>query len=403
MNDSKVWTSQLNAAPEIRDRFHVRGPVRFYDATLRDGEQTVGVVLSPQEKLEIARRLDELGIARIEGGFPRVSADDAEAIRLITAAGLKAEIWGFSRALAEDVDELLRLGLRYSVIEAPTSEIKLRAYGIERDTLVKRVTAAVKHAADNGITVAFFAVDGTRTDLEFLKRVYLAALDAGAREIVVVDTLGCCGPEAVELLVGKVREWCGLSVPLHFHGHNDFGLATASAVAAVRAGATWIQGTINGMGERAGNADLGEIALALQCVYGVPVEFNLPKIRETSEYIRRTSQYQMEPWKPVVGENLFVRESGAVASQFHLPEAIEPFAADLVGASRGIVLGKKSGLDCIDIKCRELGIDLPAELRAPVLAAVKKQSVAQRGLVSDDQLRSIIAQLQSQRVATVST
>ena len=127
MNDSKVWTSQLNAAPEIRDRFHVCGPVRFYDATLRDGEQTVGVVLSPEEKLEIARRLDELGIARIEGGFPRVSADDAEAIRLITGAGLKAEIWGFSRAVAEDVDELLRLGLRYSVIEAPTSEIKLRA------------------------------------------------------------------------------------------------------------------------------------------------------------------------------------------------------------------------------------------------------------------------------------
>jgi isopropylmalate/homocitrate/citramalate synthase len=110
----------------------------------------------------------------------------------------------------------------------------------------------------------------------------------------------------------------------------------------------------------------------------------------------------MEPWKPVVGQNLFVRESGAVASQFHLPEAIEPFAADLVGATRGIVLGKKSGLDSIDIKCRELGIDLPAELRAPVLAAVKKQSVKQRGLVSDDQLRSIVAQLQSERVAAVS-
>jgi isopropylmalate/homocitrate/citramalate synthase len=402
MNSSKVWTSQLNAAPEIRKAFRSRGPVRFYDATLRDGEQTVGVVLSPQEKLEIARRLDELGIARIEAGFPRVSADDAEAIKLIAAAGLKAEIWGFSRAVAEDVDELLRLGLRHSVIEAPTSEIKLRAYSIEPNTLVKRVSAAVKRAAESGITVAFFAVDGTRTDLEFLKRVYLAALEAGAKEIVVVDTLGCCGPEAVEFLVSQVREWCGGSVPLHFHGHNDFGLATASAVAAVRAGATWIQGTINGMGERAGNADLGEIALALQCVYAVPVEFKLEKIREVSEYIRCTSQYQMEPWKPVVGQNLFVRESGAVASQFHLPEAIEPFAADLVGATRGIVLGKKSGLDSIDIKCRELGIDLPAELRAPVLAAVKKQSVKQRGLVSDDQLRSIVAQLQSERVAAVS-
>ena len=377
--DNKIWTSELNADPQVRNGFRNRGPVRFYDATLRDGEQTVGVVLSPQEKLEIARRLDDLGIARIEAGFPRVSADDAEAIRLISAAGLKAEVWGFSRAVAEDVDELVKLGLRYSVIEAPTSAIKMRAYGIQPEVLIKRVSAAVRHATTNGIAVAFFAVDGTRTELDFLKRIYQAALEAGAAEIVVVDTLGCCGPEAVELLVGKVREWCGDSVPLHFHGHNDFGLATASAIAAVRAGATWIQGTINGMGERAGNADIAEIALALHCVYGVPVEFNLAKIREVSSYVCRTAGYQLEAWKPVVGDNLFVRESGAVASQFHIPEAIEPFAADLVGATRGIVLGKKSGLDSIDLKCRELDIALAPEMRGPVLAAVKKQAVAQRG------------------------
>src|SRR5437764_8119833 len=141
MADGKIWTSELNAEPQVRAAFRGRGPVRFYDATLRDGEQTVGVVLSPQEKLEIARRLDELSIARIEAGFPRVSAEDAEAIRLISAAGLKAEGWGFSRAVAEDVDELVRLGLRYSVIEAPTSAIKMRAYGIEPDALVKRVTS----------------------------------------------------------------------------------------------------------------------------------------------------------------------------------------------------------------------------------------------------------------------
>lgn len=398
--DNKIWTSKLNADPKVRAAFRESGLVRFYDATLRDGEQTVGVVLSPQEKLGIARQLDELGIARIEAGFPRVSADDAEAIRLISAAGLKAEVWGFSRAVAEDVDELVKLGLRYSVIEAPTSAIKLRAYGIEPEALIKRVTAALRHAKSNGITVAFFAVDGTRTDLDFLKRVYQAALEAGAAEIVVVDTLGCCGPEAVEMLVSEVREWCGESVPLHFHGHNDFGLATASAIAAVRAGATWIQGTINGMGERAGNADIAEIALALYCVYGVPVDFNLAKIREVSAYVCRTAGYQLEAWKPVVGDNLFVRESGAVASQFHIPEAIEPFAADLVGATRGIVLGKKSGLDSIDLKCRELGISLAPEMRAPVLAAVKKQAVAQRGLVSNEQLRAIIATVAKQPLAT---
>ena len=241
--------SDLNARPEIRSAFP-RSQVRFYDTTLRDGEQTVGVVLSPQQKLEIARKLDELGISRIEAGFPKVSPEDGEAITLMRKADLKAELWGFSRAVRGDVEELVRVGLSATVIESPTSDIKLKAYGLSREEVLKRVTDAVSFARQNGITVAYFAVDGTRTELDFLKRVYLAALDAGASEIVVVDTIGACGPEAVEILVREVCQWVGPNVPVHYHGHNDFGMATACAVAAVRGGASWIQGTINGMGQR---------------------------------------------------------------------------------------------------------------------------------------------------------
>ncbi len=389
MADPKIWVSELNFRSEVRRAFKFAGPVRFYDTTLRDGEQTVGVVLSPQQKLEIARKLDEAGIARIEAGFPRVSAEDAEAIQLIQRAGLKAEVWGFSRAAKADVEELVRLELRASVIEVPTSDIKLRAYGLTREEARQRAVSAISLAARNGIRVAFFAVDGTRSDLEFLRNIYSAALEAGAAELVVVDTIGACGPEAVELLVSQVREWAGANVPLHFHGHNDFGLATACAIAAVRAGASWIQGTINGMGERAGNADLGEIALALKSLYGIPVELNLPRIREVSETVRRFSGYEMEPWKPVVGENLFMRESGAVASQFHIPEAIEPYAAELVGATRRIVLGKKSGLDSIDLKCKELGLAVTDELRPVLLAEVKRRAIETRGLVSDAEFQEI--------------
>jgi isopropylmalate/homocitrate/citramalate synthase len=234
-------------------------------------------------------------------------------------------------------------------------------------------------------------VDGTRTDLEFLKEIYTAALQAGAAELVVVDTIGACGPEAVDYLVAEVRRWAGDSVPIHWHGHNDFGLGTACAVAAVRAGATWVQGTINGMGERAGNADLGEVALALTCLYGVPVRMNLSRIRELSETVRRLSGYQMEPWKPAVGDNLFHRESGAVASQFHIPEAIEPYAAELVGATRAIVLGKKSGLDSIDLKCRELGLEIAPEQRAQILAEIKRRAIEKRGLLSDAEFKEIVS------------
>ncbi len=387
--NSKIWVSQLNARSEIRAPFP-QTEIRFYDTTLRDGEQTVGVVLSPQQKLEIARRLDELGVSRIEAGFPRVSPEDAEAIQLMQKANLKAELWGFSRAIKADLEELVRLGLRASVIEAPTSDIKLKAYGLTRDDVLRRVVDAISFAKLNGITVAFFAVDGTRTELDFLKKINLAALEAGAAEIVVVDTIGACGPEAVEFLVREVCEWVGATTPVHFHGHDDFGMATACAIAAVRAGATWIQGTINGMGERAGNADICEIALALRCLYDVPVALDLTKARQASQVVSRCSGYTLDAWKPLVGENLFVRESGAVAAQFHIPEAIEPYSAELVNARRSIVLGKKSGLDSIDLKGKELGLAITPEQRAPILAEVKKRSIAKRGLLTDEEFRSIV-------------
>lgn len=393
--NTKVWVSDLNARPEIRSGFPHSAHIQFYDTTLRDGEQTVGVVLDPQKKLEIARKLDELGVARIEAGFPRVSAEDAEAIQLILGTKLKAEVWGFARAVKADLDELIRLGVRASIIEAPTSEIKLRAYGVSQDQVVRRVVEAVAHAKQHGMTVAFFAVDGTRTDLDFLRKVYQDAIEAGAKEVVVVDTIGACGPEAVEFLVRRVREWLGEDIPIHFHGHNDFGLATASAIAAVRAGARWIHGTINGMGERAGNADLGEIALALHCLYDVPVELDLTKIREVSRMVCRAAGYEVDAWKPVVGENLFVRESGAVASQFHIPEAIEPFAAELVGARRAIALGKKSGLDSITLRCQELGLEITDEQCKAVLAAVKRKGIEKRGLLTDAEFAQIVEQVRS--------
>ena len=393
--ENAFWISELNQRPEVRKEFASLEAVKFYDTTLRDGEQSVGVVLTPAQKLEIARALDELGVGRIEAGFPRVSADDAEAFKLIARAAWKAEVWGFARAVKADIDELLRLGCHRAVIETPTSTIKLKAYGLTVDEAKRRAAEAITHARQHGVKVAFFTVDGTRTELETLRDFYSNALDAGAEELVVVDTIGACGPEAVEFLVRQVREWVGPQVPLHFHGHNDFGMATACAVAAVRAGAAWIQGTINGMGERAGNGDLGEIAMALKGLYGVPVELNLNKIRTVSAMVRQRAGHPLEPWKPVVGENLFMRESGAVASQFHIPEAIEPFSADLVGAKREIVLGKKSGIDSIAIKAKELGIVLTAEQQQAVLAAVKRAGVEKRGLLTNAEFRSIVDRAQN--------
>ena len=379
-----IWTGELN------DPYRLGGKVGLYDTTLRDGEQTVGVVLDPEQKLEIARLLDGLGIDRIEAGFPRVSQDDWDAVRLISGAGLRAEIWGFSRAVPADLEALVELGVRASVIESPISDLKLDAIGVTREKMLDRITAAMRFAAEHGIHAAFFGVDSTRAQPDFYEQVYKAAVEAGAKEVAVVDTLGIASPEAAADLVGRTVEWVGSDVPVHFHGHNDFGLATAAAVAAVRAGASWVHGTINGMGERAGNANLGEVALALRALYGVESNLRLEKVREVSERVRELSGYALEPWKPVTGDTLFRRESGAVASQFHDPPSIEPYSSELVAAERGIVLGKKSGLDSIRIKAEELGLDVPEERRAEVLARVKELGTRKRGLVGDDEFRELV-------------
>jgi isopropylmalate/homocitrate/citramalate synthase len=376
-----IWTGELN------DPYRVGGKVGLYDTTLRDGEQTVGVVLDPEQKLEVARLLDELGIDRIEAGFPRVSEDDWQAVKLISEAGLRAEIWGFSRAVPADLEALVELGVKASVIESPISDLKLDAIGVSRETMLGRITGAMQFAAEHGIYAAFFGVDSTRAQPDFYEQVYKAAVEAGAKEVAVVDTLGIASPEAVADLVGRTVEWT--QVPVHFHGHNDFGLATAAAVAAVRAGASWVHGTINGMGERAGNANLGEVALTLRALYGVESNLRLDRIREVAERVRDLSGYELEPWKPVTGETLFRRESGAVASQFHDPPSIEPYSSDLVAAERGIVLGKKSGLDSIRIKAEELGLDLPEERRAEVLAEVKGLGARKHGLVTDEEFREL--------------
>ena len=381
---SEIWTGALN------DAYRVGGSVGLYDTTLRDGEQTVGVVLDAQQKLEIALLLDELGVDRIEAGFPRVSPDDWEAVKLIQGAGLRAEVWGFSRAVAADLEALVELGVPASVIESPISDLKLNAIGVDRETMLERITAAMRFAAEHGIRAAFFGVDSTRAEPDFYEQVYRSAVEAGASEVVVVDTLGIASPEAVAELVGRTVEWVGPGVPVHFHGHNDFGLATAAAVAAVRAGAQWVHGTINGMGERAGNANLGEVALTLRALYGVESSLRLDRVREVSARVQALSGYALEPWKPVTGETLFRRESGAVASQFHDPPSIEPYSSRLVAAERGIVLGKKSGLDSIRIKAEELGLDVPDERRAELLAQVKELGARKRGLVTDDEFRRLL-------------
>ena len=290
-----------------------------------------------------------------------------------------------------DVEALVELGVPASVIESPISDAKLQALGVSHEKMLERIRSAVSFATGAGIKVAFFGVDSSRAELEFYRRAYEAAVEAGAQEVVVVDTIGIATPEAAAYLVGQTVDWLGGEIPVHWHGHDDFGLGTAAAIAAVQAGATWVQGTINGMGERAGNADLLEVALALEALYGIPTRLDLTQARALSQLVQQRAGTPLPSWKAVTGDALFTRESGAVAAQFHDPPAIEPYSSELVGSTRGIVLGKKSGIDSIAIAAERLGLDVPEERRADLLAAVKQLGTEKGGLVSDDEFAALVA------------
>ena len=283
LDRSKLWTGDLNAkALEPQPRV----TVGLYDTTLRDGEQTVGVVLSPEDKLEIARALDAAGVDRIEAGFPRVSEDDAQRDLADPRGRARRGDLGLLARRARGRRGARRARPARLRVESPISDGKLAALGVSREAMLERIRSAVSFAVAQGIRVAFFGVDSSRAELEFVRAAYETAVEAGAAEVVVVDTLGIATPEAAAFLVEEVAERLGHEVPVHWHGHDDFGLATAAAVAAVQAGATWVHGTVNGMGERAGNADLVEVALALEALYGIPTRLRLDKARELARLVQ---------------------------------------------------------------------------------------------------------------------
>ena len=324
--DDLIWTGSLN------DPYAIRGSVGLYDTTLRDGEQTVGVVLDPDEKLEIAKLLDELGVDRIEAGFPRVSDDDWQAVAKIAAAGLRR---GGVGVLARRSRRPRGAGrARRAVLGDRVADLRSEA---RRDRRVARDDAgadregdALRRRARHPCRVLRCRLDARRPGV--LRPGLRRPPSRRARRRSSSSTRSASHrPKRSRDLVGATLQYVD-GLPVHFHGHNDFGLATASAVAAVRAGATWVHGTINGMGERAGNANLGEVALTLRALYGVETNLRLDRIRAVAERVRELSGYELEPWKPVTGETLYRRESGAVASQFHDPPSIEPYSSELVGA-----------------------------------------------------------------------
>jgi isopropylmalate/homocitrate/citramalate synthase len=386
------WLSELNQKPEVLGESLFPKRLKIYDVTLRDGEQTIGVALDKQEKLQIAKILDELGVDRIEAGMPVVSREDKEAVELILKAGLKAEIWGFCRAVKGDIDACIDVGVKHIICEIATSPYKMKAYNFTPEGVLDKVVDCLQYAKSRGLYTAFFAVDATRADLEYLETIYRKAVEDGkADEAVMVDTLGVATPETMFYLTKKLREW--VNVPVMTHCHNDFGLATACTIASLKAGADCAHVTVNGLGEKTGNADLAEVAIAAE-LYSIPIGIDLKKIYATSKLAEKITKIPLSPLKPVVGENVFKRESGvAVAQLVTFPPAVEGYSPELLGREREILMGKKSGKKSVEYKLEQLKVKATPDQVEKVLERVKALGIKKKGLVNDDEFKNIVGEV----------
>jgi 2-isopropylmalate synthase len=330
--------------------------VRIFDTTLRDGEQTPGVSVSPEQKLQIAMKLDELGVDAIEAGFPIVSQGERQAIKDIVKQGLRAEVCGLARAVQEDIDAALACDLEYVHLFIATSDIHMRyKLKMNREEVLRRAVWAVEYVKKHGVRVEFSAEDATRSETSFMKEVFKAVSQSGADRIDIPDTVGYSTPESIFGLVKDVRSISHL--PISMHCHDDLGLAVANTLAGINAGAECAHVTVNGIGERAGNASLEEVVMALQCLYRKSHSIKTELIYETSKFVSNAMGIIVQPNKAIIGENAFGHESGIhTHGIINNPLTYEPISPELVGRKRWLQAGKHAGAHGIRAMLQEFGI-----------------------------------------------
>ena len=391
--DGKWWVSPYNFVPEVRTELNLPQSVQIHDATLRDGEQTPGIVFSVEDKIAIASKLDELGVERIEAGMPAVSLQDQEAIKQISKLGLKSKIFTFARAMKADIDMALECGADGVIIEVPIGYPKItKQFGWTWEDVYNKSAAVINYAKEQGLYTVFFPYDTTRARSQDLENLCKAIMDTSPPDSIgIVDTVGCATPEAIQYMVRWVKDMTGL--PIEIHTHNDFGMGVATELAAVAAGAEVVHSCANGLGERTGNAAMEELMMGLHLLYGYDTNYNLAKIPELGDLISQISGVPIARNKPVLGHGNFIRESG-IGIEYVMNDPLVMFGTHpaLTGKQGEVVLGKKSGKASIIYKMGELKMgEVSEEHVVEILARVKRAGIEKRSFLSEGEFRGIVS------------
>ena len=392
----KWFISPWNYLPEVTKNYSFPKDIKIHDVTLRDGEQQTGVVFRREEKVAIAKKLDALGVPRIEAGMPAVSAPDKAAISDIAALGLKAEIFGFARCIPSEVQVIKDCGCKGIVIEIPASDHMIQnGYGWKIERAMKASIETTLAAKEAGLYTVFFTIDATRTELNrFLDIVEQVATEGHMDALTIADTMGGTTPDAIGYVVKKVID--RIKKPVEIHCHQDFGLGVANTIAALAAGASVAHTTVTGLGERAGNVPMEDVVLSLLCLYGKDLGIRTEQFVDVSKFVMELAKVRQPPNRPIVGDKLYEIESGIIAGWFRMarkdyPLEYIPFSPELVGQKPvNIVLGKNSGPPSIDEWCEKLGITATDDEKMAMLQGVKVKSFEKKDLLTTEEFKTIV-------------
>jgi len=360
--------------------------IKIDDTTLRDGEQTAGVVFANDEKIHIAKMLDKVGVHQIEAGIPAMGGDEKEAIKKIASLGLNCSVMGWNRAVKSDIDASVECGVDAVAVSISSSDIHIEHKLIKsREWVLESIKTSVDYAKGFNLYVSVNAEDASRSDMEFLLQFARTARDAGADRLRYCDTLGILDPFEAFMRVKNIIDIIGIDIEMHTH--NDFGMAIANAIAGIKAGATYVNTTINGLGERAGNAAFEELVMALKYIEGVDLGFNTTLFRALSEYVAGASSRILPTWKPIVGGNLFVYESESKASGVLAnPGTYELFKEKDVGLERKVILGKYSGVSTIIYKLNTLGFKISSKEAEELAEIIRDKAVSLKRALFDSEI-----------------
>lgn len=390
------WASPYNEKPEVQAQSLPQHPVEIHDATLRDGEQTPGVVFSRDDKVHIAEKLIECGVTRIEAGMPAVSKQDYDAICEIAKRFPQAKIFSFARATHGDIDMAADCGATGVVIETPIGYPKLKhQFNWTWEKVLEKSADSIRYAKSKGLYAVYFPYDATRAHEDDIENLFHGLMENDARpdSVGVVDTMGCALPQTIQYMVRWYKRLLN-DIPVEVHTHNDFGMAVASELAGVAAGAEVVHSCINGLGERTGNAALEELILSLNILLGQDTPYRMEPLLELCQMVEKISGVHCAPNKPFVGERNYMRESG-IGVDLVMKEPLAMFATDprFFHRTAHVALGKKSGKASIQYYLEQMNLTATDEQVAEMLSMVKEKGIEKKGLLTKEEFEAIVQQV----------